>query len=146
MATTPTHGIYFPVETDVITPLQQVFATLASSVDSAISGIAVTTVNRAKLAADVTRGLPFAISAGSQSVGAVPAADSVNVTVTFPAGRFSVAPIVTATSDSDRLSAAVTATTATTATIRLTNRSNFASGTTTVKWQAMQMASGNGAG
>lgn len=78
-------------------------------------------------------------AAGVNSVPSVPANNSVNVTVSMPSGRFNVAPIVTATTDDDRLTVAVTSRTTTSAVIRLTNRSALASATSNVMWQAVQM-------
>jgi hypothetical protein len=91
----------------------------------------------------VQAGQPIAYrqSAGVNSVPSVPANASVNVTAYLPSGRFTVAPIVTATPDDDRLTAVVTARSTTQLTIRLTNRSALASNPSTVGWTAVQMLS-----
>ena len=92
---------------------------------------------------------PLRMAAGQVAVvSTIAHGTGVTASVTFPAGRFSVAPIVTATpGGSARLSVAVLAVSTTGCTIRIDNFSGgTASGITALSWMAVQMTSGSASG
>ena len=85
--------------------------------------------------------LPFAMASGLVSHATVPAQGGVSATVTLPAGRFSVAPIVQLTSqEAQTVTLATTAKSATSVTIRVSNwLPSVASGAGVIAWTAIQM-------
>jgi hypothetical protein len=92
--------------------------------------------------------LPYSTSAftATQS-GALAVNTGTTVAVVFPASRFSVAPIVTVSTNSTVLTAYVSAVNAGTATIGVYNNGAASSGaTTTIYGMAVQMTSGTAAG
>lgn len=91
--------------------------------------------------------LPFA-SAGFTFTYGTAIAPNANVTVAvaFPTSRFSVAPLVTVSTNDRYLTAYVSAITSGTATIGLSNNGNGSSGTAIVTGFAVQMTSGTAAG
>lgn len=87
--------------------------------------------------------LPWAeaVGSGTQS-GSLTTGSGVDINITFPTGRFTVAPRVFASSDSPRVTIGVTNVTATGAQIRLYNWSGAtASGPIPYYWEAKQMTS-----
>lgn len=87
-----------------------------------------------------------AIAAGTQTA-TFASQYRVAVTVNLPAGRFSVAPIVSAGAADVNCYTTVTAATATTATINVTRRDFVAwSGTVGISWTAIQMTPTTAAG
>lgn len=92
--------------------------------------------------------LPYAVSAftATQS-GALLVNTGTTVAVVFPAGRFTVAPIVTLTTNSTVLTPYISAVNAGTVTVGVFNNGNASSGaTTTIYGVATQMTSGTAAG
>jgi hypothetical protein len=93
--------------------------------------------------------LPFATSAFTytQVATVAPNVTATAVAVVFPASRFSVAPIVTVSTNSPFLTAFVSAITAGTATINVRNNGDTTSGANAiVTGFAVQMTSGTAAG
>lgn len=82
--------------------------------------------------------------------GTITNGSGVNLTVTFPASRFSQPPIITATAVSARLTTGIAIPTVTTsgATVRLDNWSGGTApdGSRGIQWDAIQMTSGSGSG
>lgn len=89
---------------------------------------------------------PWAVAAGMTGVSNLGAGAAFNLTATFPAGRFSVAPIIQATTTSTNAHAHVTARSSTQCTIRVHNTAPSNTQSFDVMWTATQMTSGNGAG
>lgn len=93
--------------------------------------------------------LPYAFASGTASAttGALAADGSVgSITITFPSGRFSVAPIVNAWTTGTRYIAAVSAIGTASATVTVRNVSAGAGNSETIYWNAVQMTSGTAAG
>jgi hypothetical protein len=92
--------------------------------------------------------LPYAFAAGTATAltGALAADGTATVSVTFPASRFAVAPIVTAWTSGTRYIATATTIAAGSATISLRNVSAATGSTETVYYQAVQMTAGTAAG
>jgi hypothetical protein len=92
--------------------------------------------------------LPFASAGFTYTNAATIAVNTTTTTaVAFPAGRFSVAPLVTVSSNSEMLTAFVSAITAGTATIGLRNNgSGTSAASAIVTGFAVQMTSGTAAG
>lgn len=91
--------------------------------------------------------LPFAQAAGNASyAGTVGVDASVTVSVTFPTGRFTQPPIVTASSNNSRITMAVSAVTTTGFTLAFGNRSGASATTIAATWAAVQMSSASAAG
>jgi len=87
-------------------------------------------------------GSSFAVATGTTAYGSsVAAATGVNLTATFPAGRFTVPPRVFAISSSGRLNCAFTSSTTSSAIIRVDNNSSGANAAFSIFWQAIQMTS-----
>lgn len=93
------------------------------------------------------KGIPFAMAAGAVSIASAASNGGSSTSVTFPSGRFSVAPIVTVTiGGSTRFNIGTSSVTASGFTVRV---DNFTSGTalaSTAQWEAVQMTSGAAAG
>jgi hypothetical protein len=91
--------------------------------------------------------MPYSMAAGQVSLTGV-GTSAISETFTFPAGRFSVTPIVTATCTTNSfLNVAFTSVSSTSATVQIRHidGSTFIS-THTVDWQAIQMTPTNGEG
>lgn len=166
MATTP-KGIYYPTVDTIMTPLANQFATLAQSVDTALGNVISaghftgTDAQRLALAAPSLRkgvtwytsdtnlmymyngsswvfwarqATPFAMAAGTATV-----SSNAWTTVTLPASRFSVPPLVVAQmfsgAGSDIGASAMVSNI--TATSFITRKSNTSGGT--IHWWAVQM-------
>ena len=115
-----------------------------------MSATKVFTIGEVLTAADLNSNfanLPFS-SAGFTFTHATAIAPNaaVTVAVAFPTSRFSVAPLVTVSSNDQYLTAYVSAITSGTATIGLRNNGNGSSGTAIVTGFAVQMTSGTAAG
>jgi hypothetical protein len=91
--------------------------------------------------------LPYASAAFTYTYGTA-LAPNVGITfaIAFPTSRFSVAPLVTVSSNDQYLTAYVSAITSGTATIGLRNNGSSSSGTAIVTGFAVQMTSGTAAG
>jgi hypothetical protein len=91
--------------------------------------------------------LPFSTSAFTFTYGTAIAPNaSVTVAIALPVARFSVAPIVTVSSNDQYLTAYVSAISSGTATIGLKNNGAGSSGTAIITGFAVQMTSGTAAG
>ncbi|MET4094557.1 pyocin knob domain-containing protein [Arthrobacter sp. UYCu712] len=89
----------------------------------------------------------YAGAAGTVAVGIIAAGASTSITITYPASRFSVAPILNVNSGDGRVTVgAITANSATSATVTLNNYTAAASVAATAQWQARQMTSTTAAG
>lgn len=136
MPTTPTYGWSTPVDTSV-NDVPADLASLASQVEAALS-------------AALGR-LPVRMAAGSFSGGQRTGA-SYTATINFPAGRFTVAPIVTATVDNSASGASLlqlvvgTVTSSTAELIFLSTSGNLSNAYCTATWQAVQMTPTTAAG
>jgi hypothetical protein len=93
-----------------------------------------------------TRATPFAVAQGTGSIAGIGAGSSANVTLTFPTGRFTVAPFVYAIPGSSRLTPGFSSISTTGATINWGNWSTGAAGSTTFNWFAVQMTPGTADG
>lgn len=137
-ASTTPDGIVYPTLSDQGDDLPAVFATLASSVQAAITALRTSTTNalNAHAANQASR-----MSAGSVTkAGPFAAGSSTSQAITFPAGRFTVAPIVTVTTSRSRINVGVSSVTTTGATLLLENWSTGAEPNSVVLyWQALQM-------
>lgn len=152
MPNTTNHSIYYPDSATTISPLETVFSTLASSVDTAIEALVDGEV--ADLRTDVDAkatagqlGVPFRMSAGSgTSSSTIGTGSSETHNITFPVGRFSQAPIVTAISTSVRYTLSVSSISATGFTLTVRNNTDATGTSYTYYWQAVQMTVGAGNG
>ena len=91
--------------------------------------------------------LPFSSAGFTFTYGTAIAPNAtVTVAVAFPTSRFSVAPLVTVSTNDRYLTAYVSAINSGTATIGLSNNGNASSGTAIVTGFAVQMTSGTAAG
>lgn len=93
--------------------------------------------------------LPYAFAAGtaSSTTGALAADAAVgSIGITFPAGRFSVAPIVQAWTSGTRYICSVTSIGTASATVTVRNVSAVTGSSETIYWNAMQMTAGTAAG
>jgi uncharacterized protein YaiE (UPF0345 family) len=89
---------------------------------------------------------PYAVAQGTGTIGAVAAGASVNSTITFPTGRFTVAPFVYVTPLSSRVTGGLSSVSSSGATV---NWGNWSPGTmlaTGFDWVAVQMTSTAAAG
>lgn len=100
MATTSPDNIYYPTSTTGVAPLETQFSTLAASVQtalnskqSAIDGLD-TRLDAVEADASKLDKLPRAVATGSVGNVTVGAGTNVTTNISFPAGRFSSAPIV----------------------------------------------------
>lgn len=103
-----------------------------------------------ELATKLDATVPFAIAAGAATM-TITASNTGSVNVTFPAGRFTVAPIVTAISaggtGSSQFYVAHTSLTASGMTLQAFQRDNTtATATFTIHWHAIQMNTGAASG
>jgi ABC-type nitrate/sulfonate/bicarbonate transport system permease component len=92
--------------------------------------------------------LPYAVAVGTATTltGALAANAEATATVTFPASRFAVAPIVMAWTGSRRYIAVATTIAAGSATITVRNVSDATGTTDTIYYQAIQMTAGTAVG
>jgi len=93
--------------------------------------------------------LPYAMAAGTANsvTTALPSGSAVgSITITYPASRFTVAPILMAWTGGSRYIVNWTANAAGSATIAVRNVSAETGGIETIYWQAIQMTSGTAAG
>lgn len=116
-----------------------------------MAGTTVFTAGQVLSAADLNGNfdkLPYAFAAGTATAltGAIADNTSTTVNVTFPASRFTVAPIINAWTSGQRYIASATTIAAGSATITVRNVSGAAGSTETVYYQAVQMTSGTAAG
>lgn len=89
---------------------------------------------------------PFAEAFGTGTYPSIGAGASANVAVSFPAGRFTVPPIVFVTPDSSRLTGSYNSITTSGANANLGNWSPGAAGGGAFSWHAVQMKSASAAG
>jgi len=95
----------------------------------------------------VTGRAAYAVAAGTVSVPVIAAGATTTVTITYPASRFSVAPVLNLVSGDGRVTVGViTANSATSATVTLCNYTAASSAAATGNWQAKQMTSTTAAG
>lgn len=152
MPNTANHSIYYPDSSTSISPLETVFSTLASSVDTAIEAVVDNQI--ADLRTDVDAkatagqlGVPFRMSAGSgTSSSALPSGSSETFDITFPVGRFSQTPIPSALTSSVRYTVSVSSVSSTGMTISVRNNTSATGTSYTYYWQAVQMTVGAGNG
>ena len=151
MPNTSAHNIYYPDSATNIAPLESVFSTMATSVDTAIESVAddlatlTTTVGTKAVAGE--GGMPYRMSAGlGTSTSALPDGSSESFTVTFPTGRFNQTPIVTASSSSPRYTLAISAVSSTGFTLTVRNNTGTTGTSYTYYWHAVQMTVGAGNG
>jgi hypothetical protein len=92
--------------------------------------------------------LPYGVAVGTATTltGALGTTAQTAVTVTFPVGRFTVPPIVSAWTGSQRYIAAATTVAAGSATITVRNVSDATGTNVSIYYQAVQMTSGSAAG
>jgi len=92
--------------------------------------------------------LPYSFAAGvaTATTGALATNAQTTVSVTFPASRFSVAPIISAWTGSQRYVAVATSIAAGSATITIRNVSDATGTDVSVYYQAVQMTAGTAAG
>jgi hypothetical protein len=92
--------------------------------------------------------LPYAFAAGTgaTTTGALATNAQTTVSITFPASRFSVAPIISAWTGSQRYVAVATTIAAGSATITVRNVSDATGTDVTVYYHAVQMTAGTAAG
>jgi hypothetical protein len=92
--------------------------------------------------------LPYAVATGTATAltGALAADATTTVSVTFPASRFAVAPLVSAWTSGTRYIATATTIAAGSATITVRNVSAASGVTETVYYHAVQMTAGTAAG
>lgn len=89
----------------------------------------------------------YAEAAGTAAVPIIAAGGSYSLVINFPAGRFSVAPILALNTGDGRVTVgAITASSATSATVTLNNYTAASSVAATARWQAVQMTSTTAAG
>jgi len=92
-------------------------------------------------------GVPFATAAGTGTWPTVGSGASTgNITVTFPTGRFTVAPIVVVSPDNSRLTGAAGLITTTNFGANFGNYSGLTAGTGSFSWYAVQMTPTTAAG
>jgi len=104
-------------------------------------------LNAADLNGNFTK-LPYAMATGGGGTTGALAADGTigSITITFPASRFSVAPIVNAWTTGTRYVAGVTSIGTASATVTVRNVSAAAGDSETIYYQAVQMTAGTAAG
>jgi len=92
--------------------------------------------------------LPYAIAVGTASAttGAINSETQISVNATFPAGRFTVAPVLTAWTTGGRYICFPSTVAAGSATIGVRNVSTGTGGDETVYWMAVQMTAGTAVG
>lgn len=131
-ATTTPDGIIYPVLSDQGDDIPAVLATLAGSVQTAITNLR-NTINTHK-------GIPKGIATGTyiETPVALEVGQNVSRTITFPAGRFTAAPVVTATSHSGRMNIAIVSVSTTQAVLQIQNNSNGAGSSNNISWIAVQ--------
>lgn len=136
MATTPNHGIYYPVETDQITPLEQVFSTQSSSVEAALTAVETDLQNQIT----ALDGLVLRTAAGEQQLpaGMISANSGETYTITLPAGKFTEIPTIVAVANSSPLICSITDATTTEATVRIYNPHFGVIARDKVNWVAVQ--------
>ena len=91
------------------------------------------------LATALDKRVPYRMAGGSLPFGAIANGASGNVTVPYPAGLFTVPPILLVLSALNRLNPAVTANSAVQATINLANFSGANAGASSFLWLAIQL-------
>lgn len=87
-----------------------------------------------------------AAGTGDSTTGVLAADGTASVTITYPASRFSVAPIVSAWTTSNRYICSVNTNAAGSATVTIRNVSAASGSDATVYYSAVQMTSGTAAG
>lgn len=142
MATTTPDNIYYPTSGENVAPLETVFATQASSVQTALNA-ARTERNAIDTRLDDLEEKvgPYAMAAGVATFPTTAAGATSSVTVTFPAGRFNVAPVVNVVANSSApgsRAVGVGARTATSVVLYFTNQGGSGSGLN-ASWYAVQM-------
>lgn len=176
MATTTPDSIYYPTANDTIAPLETVFATQASSVQSALTNSRAIYMYRWTNAAarsaqsgmrigdrgwqidtateyiyQSTGWQPkgvFGYAAGTVTYSGTIAggAFGTGINVTFPAGRFTVAPLITLTTSHARVTAAYQNKSTTGFRIDTGNWSSGNASAFTIDWTAVQVTPTNAAG
>lgn len=145
MATTPKHSIYYPVSTDQIAPIENLFATLASSIEAAVE--AAKTATDQSLATHAGRQAERMATGRATRVGGLTHTQGAGLSITFPAGRFTQPPIVMLTTNRSRIGTAVHSVTTTGASLYIENWSGGAETTDiVVSWTAIQMTAGSAIG
>jgi hypothetical protein len=152
MPNTTNHNIYYPDSATNISPLETVFSTLASSVDTAIEALVDGEV--ADLRTDVDAkatagalGVPFRMSAGSgTSSSTLGNGSSETIDITFPVGRFSQTPILSLVSSSVRYTLSVASVSSTGFTMNVRNNTSATGTSYTYYWTATQMLVASAAG
>lgn len=177
MPNTPLYSVYYPDGTTMWAPNHTVFATVATSVENALT--ALNNLNDPLVASQADRTSKYPSPGNNQRVfrgdlgiieryvssqsawipyghlrsasgrGSVPvigAASSSNVSITFPANRFTQTPIVFVTPSNARLNAAAGSTTVSGSTISFANWSNGTSPGANFDWYAVQYSDSNGVG
>ena len=128
-------GIRYPLSSEAPAGHTQM-QTLAGDVDTLLgSGFA---------------GTPYAMAAGHVSTSSIAAGGTANVAVTFPAGRFSQAPLVQATVNvtgpNQTYAVRVTSITTAGANLAVSTSATSSPGVATVAWMAVQMTASTAAG
>jgi hypothetical protein len=96
--TTPNFGWSVPTNTDLVKDGALAIETLGDAIDERFGNVGTYPNQIVNVVAGVSRPLPFAIAASSASIPAPAALNTVtSVSVTFPAGRFTQAPLVNLT-------------------------------------------------
>ena len=93
MATTTNFGFETPDDTDLVKDGALAMRTLGDDIDERFGNVATYPNQIVNVVSGVSRPVPYATAAGKSSVNMV-AVNNTSVTVTFPASRFSVAPVV----------------------------------------------------
>ena len=91
-------------------------------------------------------GWSMAAGTGDSTTGVLAADGTASVNITYPSGRFTVAPIVSAWTTSNRYICSINTNAAGSATVVVRNVSAGSGSDATVYWSAVQMTSGTAAG
>jgi len=138
--TTTNFGFDYPTSTDYVKDGATAIQALADDVDARFGNVTTYPNQIVNVVSGVSRPLPFAMQ-----IGAVTCNATSTVAITFSAGRFSVAPFVFVTiqTNSTIVNAPASAGVATTSGVTIANSGNT---NRVVVWQAVQMTSAAAAG
>lgn len=142
MATTTNFGFETPDDTDLVKDGALAMRTLGDDIDERFGNVATYPNQIVNVVSGVSRPVPFAIASGSANV-------TGSATVTFPASRFTQAPLITAnvtTTNGTRWG--VSHGVSSTSSVTLYNWNGSSAGTVLVgiTWVAIQMTSATAAG
>lgn len=132
-ATTTPDGIAYPTLTDQGDDLAVLFANLANSTQTAISALRTAIANNKGITKGIASGTHVEATPSALNIG-----DTKNVTISFPAGMFTVAPKISITGWNTRLTYGLQAVSTTSMTVQMKNNSNGAGPSANFDWIAVQ--------